>query len=840
MAKSPHPGKRLRLAFGLHGLSRCETREITWKEFCQQLRNPPRGSETLADYLRLDRDTQNRLKAEPGWVVGGPCLTGTRSRETIVERHLLTLDIDAGHWSILADLIDDLSPICQYEWVLHTTRKHTPDKPRWRLYLPLKNPISREIHEPVSRIVSSFIDSTMDAIDPVSFRCPQLMFLPTLCQDSEYVLHHNAGDLLDSDQILRDFGADWRDYSTLPFSAERQQAYRRADKSEDPLSKRGVIGAFCRAFSVDEVIEKFIPDVYSPGDDSGAHPRYTYADGEGANGAILYDDGLFLYSNHASDPAGGRNANAFDLVRIHKFGELDAGTDTAKVSPQNWPSYKAAAEWCREQQSVESELQKDQQEIIDEFDDDPDQLYHDDIKELFGEPPSGSSIENPAGVDYIQELNGGYATIWVGGTAKKYRVVKLPKDGEDYSLYTVEDFKKSKLEMGKVKSDYKVDRWIESVNRRHFERGLVFDPSGEHHPESFNLWSGFRLEPEPGPPFERILSHIYDTLCAGNESYGDYLIDWIAHLIQRPAQKLSVAVVLRSDVEGVGKDTLGKIVRRLIGDKWCRKVIHHAHLTNRFNEFMDRALLVQATEANFAPDKNADDILKGYISETEITIEKKGIDAVEVPNYTRFLITSNKEWVVRASDTSRRYFTLDIRPAFEPGSQRLRDYFNDLHEEIDDDRAMASFMHFLSKKTLRPNMLDCPITEAMYEQRTLSRGPIADWWDYILESGRIPRAETFTEDSSWDDTKVQVPVQALYDSYVDWLKTRKYQGDPVNFRQFGKDFTRCCPGAGKSEVVKVEGTTRRCRVIPSRAKCWADLASIRQFRLQEHVTGIDQ
>ena len=37
---------------------------------------------------------------------------------------------------------------------------------------------------------------------------------------------------------------------------------------------------------------------------------------------VVYDD-VFAYSHHATDPACGKLLNAFDLVRIHKFGGLD-------------------------------------------------------------------------------------------------------------------------------------------------------------------------------------------------------------------------------------------------------------------------------------------------------------------------------------------------------------------------------------------------------------------------------------------------------------------------------------------------------------------------------------
>ena len=103
------------------------------------------------------------------------------------------------------------------------------------------------------------------------------------------------------------------------------------------MAKRGVIGAFCRTYSVTQAMERFIPGMYGETDISG---RYTYTGGSTAGGAIVYDGDRFLYSHHATDPCSGLLVNAFDLVRLHKYGDLDGdakeGTPVSKL-PSSWP-----------------------------------------------------------------------------------------------------------------------------------------------------------------------------------------------------------------------------------------------------------------------------------------------------------------------------------------------------------------------------------------------------------------------------------------------------------------------------------------------------------------------
>lgn len=130
-------------------------------------------------------------------------------------------------------------------------------------------------------------------------------------------------------------------------------------KQADPLSKEGLIGAFNRTYSITDAIEKFLPDVYRPS--SAIRERYDYIPADSAAGVVIYD-GLFAYSHHATDPCCGRLMNAFDVVRLHKFGEKDAraaeGTEAGKL-----PSFKAMQEFAAQDEQVKATLARERQEL---------------------------------------------------------------------------------------------------------------------------------------------------------------------------------------------------------------------------------------------------------------------------------------------------------------------------------------------------------------------------------------------------------------------------------------------------------------------------------------------
>ncbi|NBI92989.1 hypothetical protein D3Z45_21050, partial [Lachnospiraceae bacterium] len=122
---------------------------------------------------------------------------------------------------------------------------------------------------------------------------------------------------------------------------------REMRKQADPLTKDGVIGAFCRTYSIEEAISNFLPDVYQP---SAMPGRYDYIPADSQAGVVIYE-GKFAYSHHATDPACGKLMNAFDMVRIHRYGDLDEkaaeNTEASKL-----PSFNAMSEFAVNDENV--------------------------------------------------------------------------------------------------------------------------------------------------------------------------------------------------------------------------------------------------------------------------------------------------------------------------------------------------------------------------------------------------------------------------------------------------------------------------------------------------------
>ena len=306
--------------------------EIRWSALAERLKTPRKGTETHTAYMRMAKAQQDRLK-DVGGFLGGTLKNGRRQIRGVTGRDLVTLDLDAiparGADAVLFDV--DLLGCAA---CIYSTRKHDAEHPRLRVILPLKRTVSAEEYEPAARRIAQKLG--IEKCDPTCFRPNQMMYWPNVSSDSEYVYEVYDKPLLDPDAVLGEY-ADWRDMRSWPqVPGHEADAKRAAEKAEDPTGKTGIVGAFCRAYDVRRVMDELIPGTYEPTADP---ERYTYAHGSTAGGAIVYED-KWLYSHHATDPAGGRLCNAWDLARIHLYGEKDEGA-APETPVGKLPSYTA-------------------------------------------------------------------------------------------------------------------------------------------------------------------------------------------------------------------------------------------------------------------------------------------------------------------------------------------------------------------------------------------------------------------------------------------------------------------------------------------------------------------
>ena len=321
-----------------------KNKPMQWSELLERLSKTTRTPESVAEYKAMGRNKQSDIK-DVGGFVGGYCNNGSRS--DIRFRSVLCLDADFAD----GELWPDWELLYDKAAAVYSTHKHTPDKPRLRLVVPLARNVSPDEYQAIGRRVADTLG--IDKFDDTSYQPQRMMYWPSTSQDGEYVFEYLDGSFLDPDEVLATYH-NWADVSSWPMSSRVAEVVRKtAEKQKDPLEKGGLVGAFCRAYSIQEAIETYVT-TYVPCDDPG---RYTYTEGSTAAGVVIYDD-KFSYSHHATDPASGQLCNAWDLVRLHNFAELDADADPDKPVTSR-PSYKAMSRLAAEDKKVKAQIVAD-------------------------------------------------------------------------------------------------------------------------------------------------------------------------------------------------------------------------------------------------------------------------------------------------------------------------------------------------------------------------------------------------------------------------------------------------------------------------------------------------
>lgn len=320
--------------------------------------------------------------------------------------------------------------------------------------------------------------------------------------------------------------------------------------------------------------------------------------------------------------------------------------------------------------------------------------------------------------------------------------------------------------------------WLEHRNRRQFIGGVTFDPSGKHvRADMLNLWQGFAVQPRPGK-WERLKRHIYKVLCRSNQELYDYCLNWMARMVQQPAEQGEVAIVMRGG-EGTGKGTLAKVLRHILGQHGM-VISNSKHLTGNFNGHLRDCVFLFADEAFYAGDPSHVGVLKSIITEPHLTIEAKYANAVQMPNFLHLMMASNEEWVVPASLDSRRFLVLEASDAHANDHP----YFAAIWAEMKAGGYEAMLYDLLHHDLTGFNVRQVPVTDGLQEQRKLSLGKSESWWLDALHRGYVFKSKLGQEEffAEWHEA---MTTEVLFASYTDFAKNRN-ERHPMAAEAFGR------------------------------------------------------
>jgi hypothetical protein len=420
----------------------------------------------------------------------------------------------------------------------------------------------------------------------------------------------------------------------------------------------------------------------------------------------------------------------------------------------------------------------------------------------------------------VEELNTKHAVVQVGSKVVVLTENDNPEKGfKEYSYLPFADFKK--LYSNQVAEGQKRDVgswWLTHPERRQYE-GVIFTP-GLETPGYFNLWRGFAVAPQKGE-CSLFLAHIRDNICKGDEALFRWVLAWLANAVQRPHERPGTALIVRGK-QGTGKGVFARNFGSLFGQHF-RHISQQRHLTGHFNAHLRDCLLLFVDEGYWAGDRSSEGVLKALITEPEIMVEAKGIDAVPARNYVRVIAASNNDWVVPAGMEERRFCVLDVADTH----MQDQTYFKAIEEEMANGGREA-LLHYLLLLDLRtyPNPAVIPHTEALLEQKLLSMTPEQKWW-----YGRLRNGSQTSDRQTWEPW---VETQMLYGDFTKEAKEsgQAWRGSP---EEFGKKLVKLCPS-----LERTRKSSASCRFVNNSQRPWGySFPSLEECQKAfEHAVGM--
>jgi len=358
-----------------------------------------------------------------------------------------------------------------------------------------------------------------------------------------------------------------------------------------------------------------------------------------------------------------------------------------------------------------------------------------------------------------------WAFVQVEGSA---RVLREELDSDQVMLFKTEDLKKEFANREVLDESGRnprmvnlVDLWLKHEDRRTYPAGICFAPDNEVLLK-YNLWRGWSYRPVEGE-MKPFLDFVTQVIASGVEEHAHYILGWVAQMIQKPQAKVGVGLVLRGS-KGSGKTFFGELIGGLF--KQHHRIVSKAeHVTGKFNRHLEDTLLLQCDEAYWARNKAAEGALKDLLTNSRITVERKGMDSYSSANYTRILFSSNEQWVVPASLDERRFAIFDVANVKQQDAKyfgALRNWYN---------RGGAEHMlHFFKHFDLNTvDVRSAPKTAALDEQKLYSLDSVDQWLMDSINAGefREQRLNGEVLDFGKDE-----PKNALYQCYVTSVKGR--------------------------------------------------------------------
>ena len=406
-------------------------------------------------------------------------------------------------------------------------------------------------------------------------------------------------------------------------------------------------------------------------------------------------------------------------------------------------------------------------------------------------------VANPK-IDPLAELQKKFALIKLGG---KVSVVELPPPGVSWGVHGIPQMfaktdastlltRQLQLIPSPVAAKVVIPDFYASPGTVVFD-DITFDPRPTG-PSVINLWTGPTVTGVPGA-FPIIEQFINEVIANGDPGAATYLMNFMAHMLQRPEEKPRVMLVLMGG-QGTGKGTFCRLLQSI----WSRTTLitnQITDVTGNFNSVLERRFIIWLDEALFTGDYKATDALKSLITEPTISIHAKYQEPRNTFSCHRFVAATNASHFARTDADDRRFVYLPVSDLYKGNTA----YWGALNEALASTELPALVYHLQNRNLAAFEPTQRPSSTALLDQKIKSLNGVVQWWYSILQTGETGPdgfGHPFGAATELDPTSpVFLSSSALIQIYQNFAKAHGLRDKSIDHAGLRDRLQILCPSA---------------------------------------------
>jgi hypothetical protein len=416
--------------------------------------------------------------------------------------------------------------------------------------------------------------------------------------------------------------------------------------------------------------------------------------------------------------------------------------------------------------------------------------------------------------DIVNNINRFYGVITVDGKTTIYHI--LPKGKFEFlgkESFELKFCKWNVMIGERLTPIHKV--WLNNNKRRDIDK-LILDPRYTgNNPRIVNQWQDYPIVARQGD-CSKTLAYYKDVITSGIDELYELVLDYLAHLIQKPWEKPEFAIVLVG-LKGVGKTKFVQIIQRLIGELYYFQTSNPDDIYGRFKKHLMNKLVTMLEEMTWGGDKRKEGMLQDLISGRTLNIEIKHGPTITVENLLRVIIDSNSAWVVPTSHDERRFAVLKVSDAH----RKDYEYFAAIDNELDNGGAEALMYVLKNRDISKFNIRRAPATIGLIEQTLEGLPELDKWWISVARLGQIRLIPSQTEKNSDKENYKWICVsrRILYDEYCKAVRKLSPRARVFSEDDFGRQLRKLVPKLDangkvvKEPIVGKDGVTRGEKIV---------------------------